>query len=139
MTPIHVALLTLEISSATIAGLVLIGVMLASIRALRGEIVPAWNEADIAAAEARVAAEGWLHRSLSAFDIAFNVIFLRGQQDETISTHSYRASLEGKLWGKLMCDWLDMLQPDHGLLATCGDFYRASVRAAALKKVLGLN
>lgn len=131
--------LAAEISGSILSGLFLIPFTMSTIRAVREPKLIPWNgQVDIDAAEARDAAEGWLHRSLSAFDIAFNVIVLRGQQDETISTHSYRAQLEGKRWGKIMMAWLNWFQPNHGPLATTGDYYRASVRVAILKKILGI-
>lgn len=61
------------------------------------------------------------------------------QQDETISTHAWRAANEGKLWGKLMCDWLNLFQPNHGEKAAAGDLERALVRVAVLKKSLGIS
>lgn len=128
-----------EITGSILAGLFFIPLTIATIRTIIDGHAAPWVPGDIAAAEARVAKEGWLHRALSAFDIGFNVIILRGEQDETISTHSYRASLEGKLWGKLMMRWLNWWQPNHGPLATTGDYYRASVRVAVLKKILGLE
>ncbi len=132
--------LAAEISGGIMAGLFLVPFSMATIRALRGIKTPVWNgTVDIAVAQKRDAAEGWLHRSLSAFDIAFNVIVLRGQQDETISTHAYRASLEDKWWGIQMTKWLCWFQPNHGQLATSGDLYRASVRVEVLKKILGVS
>lgn len=137
---LHILLLILELSGGTIAGLIAMAFCMATLRAWRGLKVTPWDGVnDIKAATARAAAEGWAHRSLAAFDIAFNVIFLRGQQDETISTHSWRASLEGKMWGKLMTKWLSAIQPNHGPLAATGDLYRATVRVAVLRKVLGLS
>lgn len=132
--------LTGEISGSIIAGLFVVPFTMATVRAAIGIKVLPWNGSpDIAAAEVRDGAEGWLHRSLTAFDIAFNVIVLRGQQDETISTHAYRASLEGKQWGIGMTKWLSWFQPNHGPLATTGDYYRASVRVVILKKILGVS
>lgn len=75
--------------------------------------------------EAGAAAEGWLHRSLVAFDIACNVIILRGVEDETISSHSARAAEQGKMWGKLMCRFLNLFQDNHGPKAQAGDIERA--------------
>jgi hypothetical protein len=130
--------LTAEITSGILGGLFTVPFVMTTVRTIIDGHAPPWNINDIAAAEARDAAEGWLHRSLSAFDIAFNVIVLRGQQDETISTHSYRAFLEGKLWGKVMNKWLSWFQPNHGPLATTGDYFRASVRVKILKGILGI-
>ena len=75
--------------------------------------------------EAQAASEGYLHRALVAFDIFCNVVFLRGQQDETISTHSARAATQGKWWGIAMSTWLGWIQSDHGAKAAAGDMQRA--------------
>ena len=131
-------LLAFEISGITVAALIAMAVVLASIRALIGQISTKWNSSDVAPAEKLASAEWWPHRSLSAFDIAFNVIVLRGQPDETISTHSYRASLEGKLWGETMIAWLNGIQPNHGPRAASGDLERAQSRVAVLSKLLGV-
>jgi hypothetical protein len=64
---------------------------------------------------------------------------LRGQQDETISTHSWRASVEGKRWGKLMNAWLGWLEPCHGQKAASGDLERAMARVAVLSRFLGVS
>ena len=75
--------------------------------------------------EAQAAKEGWLHRSLVAFDQAVNVIVLRGQPDETISSHSARAAIEGKKWGVVVSKFLNLFQKDHGAKAIAGDDQRA--------------
>jgi hypothetical protein len=130
---------TAEITGGILAGLFFVPLTIVTVRTiLEGRAGPWIPATDISEAMARDAAEGWFHRSLTAFDIAFNVIVLRGQQDETISTHTYRAFLEGKFWGKYMNKWLCWFQPNHGPLATTGDYYRAMVRVAVLKKVLGV-
>ena len=77
------------------------------------------------AEEASTVKESWWHRSLVAFDIACNVIVLRGQPDETISSHAARADEEGKRWGKVLSGMLDWFQPDHGAAAQAGDVERA--------------
>ena len=128
-------LLVAEIIGFTIAGLISVAGAVATVRALF-HLTP--KPYTLAVAEAKAAAEGWLHRSLVAFDIALNVIVLRGQQDETVSSHSYRASIEGKLWGKLMISWLNWFQPQHGQKAAAGDLERAQVRVAVLSKLLGV-
>lgn len=130
--------LACEISGAIITGLFLIPFTMATIRAWIEGKAPAWNPADIPTAEAQAAAEGWVHRILVAFDIFWNVAGWRGQADETISTHSYRAFLEGKLWGKFMNRWLGWFQPNHGAKAASGDLLRATVRVAILRKILNL-
>lgn len=85
--------------------------------------------------EKQASTEGWIHRILVVVDIAGNVFF-RGQEDETISTHSWRASLQGKLWGRVMNYWLDLYQSQHGPKAAVGDLYRAKCRIATLSKLL---
>ena len=137
---IHSLQLAGEIAAASILGLVVLSAAVDLIRTgLSGPAPVFVASVDIPKAESQAAAEGWLHRSLVAFDIAFNVIVLRGQQDETISTHAWRAQQEGKLWGKLICKWLDGFQPNHGIRAASGDLERALARASVLKKALGLD
>lgn len=130
------------LSAITIAGLIVMALAMASIRALLGHSkqkqMP-WVPGDVASAEARAAAEGYLHRVLVALDIFLNVVVLRGQQDETISTHSWRASVEGKLWGKGMNTWLGWIQPFHGQKAASGDLERATARVSILSKALGVS
>jgi hypothetical protein len=82
--------------------------------------------------------EGWAHRALVAFDIAFNVIVLRGAPDETISSHAWRAEQEGKFWGIWMCHWLNGFQSNHGFKAASGDLERAQARVNVLRKALGV-
>lgn len=130
-------LLVAEIIGETIVGLIAMAGGIATVRAVVGAVSTAWIPANVKIAEQRADSEGWLHRALVAFDIAFNVVVLRGQQDETISTHSYRASVEGKLWGKAMTKWLDWIQPFHGQKAASGDLERAQVRVNVLSKLLG--
>jgi hypothetical protein len=80
---------------------------------------------NVAAQEAQAAKEGYVHRVLVAFDIFVNVIF-RGREDETISARSYRAALEGKLWGRVMNAFLNLFQSNHGAKAAAGDLERAT-------------
>jgi hypothetical protein len=80
---------------------------------------------EIAQQEAEAAKEGWLRRSLVAFDIACNVIFLRGRPDETISSHAGRAAIDGKLWGKLLAKALNLFEDNHCEHALAGDLERA--------------
>lgn len=138
MDILHKFLLAGEITVTAVGVLVAISVAMASIRAAIAGKAPAWDVSQVAVAEGRAAHEGWLHRMLVAFDIAFNVIVLRGQQDETISTHSWRAQQEGKAWGKAMCWWLNGFQPNHGFKAASGDLERAKSRVAQLSKMLGV-
>jgi hypothetical protein len=138
MDILHKFLLAGEITATAIASLITISVVMASVRAAIAGKAPAWDVSQVAVAESRAAKEGWPHRMLVAFDIAFNVIVLRGQQDETISTHSWRAQQEGKTWGKAMCWWLDGFQSNHGYKAASGDLERAKSRVAQLSKLLGV-
>ena len=75
---------------------------------------------------------------MDAFDIFLNVTFMNGQNDETMSAHAWRASLEGKKWGVAMNWWLNGFQPNHGYQAACGDYQRALNRSNVEKKALGL-
>lgn len=131
--------LTGEIGSGIIAGMWIVAYGVAGVRRLiHGPDVPETiNEAFYIKYAAQAAAEGWLHRFLVVFDIAFNVL-CRGQEDETLSSRAYRASLEGKLWGRLLNAWLDLLQVQHGPKAMVGDLYRALNRTNLNKKILGL-
>jgi hypothetical protein len=131
-------LLAAEIFTAAVAGLIAASAAFGAVNKARGLYVPWSGPQQVAAQELEAAKEGWPHRALVAFDIWFNVTILRGQQDETISTHSWRAQQEGKTWGKLMCKWLNGFQPNHGFKAASGDLERAQSRVALLSKMLGV-
>ena len=136
----HDAILSLEIFGTAVGALVLASFVVAQLRHfLDRDDAPFNYPADVPVAEAQAAAEGYLHRSLVALDIFMNVVFMFGQQDETMSTHAWRASLDGKLWGRLMNFWLSGFQSNHGVQAASGDLERASVRVAILKRVLKLQ
>jgi hypothetical protein len=94
---------------------------------------------NIQAAMARANNESRAHRWLDAFDIFLNVTFMNGQNDETMSAHAWRASLEGRRWGVAMNWWLDGFQPNHGYQAACGDLQRARNRVECESKALGLK
>ena len=83
----------------------------------------------VATAEARAAREGWLHRTLVAFDQFWNVAACRGLPDETISAHTRRVvdnpEAKHKLLAKVLNHMLDVVQPNHGALAEAGDLQRA--------------
>ena len=66
----------------------------------------------------------YLLRVLIAFDMFVNVI-INGRFDETISSHSGRAALKGKLWGILMSKFLGLFQKNHVLIAQQSDLDRA--------------
>jgi hypothetical protein len=138
MDILHKLLLAGEITATAIASLITISVVMASVRAAIAGAAPKWDVSQVAVAEGKASQEGWPHRMLVAFDIAFNVIVLRGQQDETISSHSGRAALEGKTWGKWMSWWLSGFQPNHCYKAMAGDLERAKSRVEVLSKVLGV-
>lgn len=135
----HNLLLAGKITGSVIGSLIGVAFLISTVRTiLDGKAAP-WVPGDIPAAMKQASEEGWAHRSLVAFDIGFNVVFLRGQPDETISTHAWRASTEGKIWGKWMSDWLGWFQANHGQKAACGDLERATVRVVMLKKFLGIQ
>jgi hypothetical protein len=133
-------LLTGEIVLGIEAGLWGTAFAIAGMRRLvHGPFVPeVINEAFYTKYAAQASTEGWLHRFLVVFDIALNVL-CRGQEDETLSSRAYRASLEGKLWGRLLNYWLDLLQPQHGPKAMVGDMWRASNRLITGLNTLKLN
>jgi hypothetical protein len=108
-------------------------------RLLNGPDVPEpIDAAFIAKYTKQAAGEWWPHRLLVVFDIFVNVC-CRGQQDETISARSYRAYLEGKLWGRVMNYWLNLFQYAHGPKAAVGDLWRAQARVETNKKILGIQ
>lgn len=138
MDLLHKFILGDEIFSLAVAGLITVSAIFGLINKYRGLYVPWAGAPQVAVQEKTASQEGWPHRALVAFDIWFNVTILRGQQDETISTHSWRAQQEGKTWGKLMCKWLNGFQPNHGFKAASGDLERAKSRVAQLSKMLGV-
>lgn len=96
----------------------------ASAPAVTGPVKPLTPE-QVKLQEAQAAAESWLHRDAVAIDQATNVIVLKGQPDETISSHAARAATEGKWWGKALSMFLNLFQKDHGAKAEAGDLERA--------------
>jgi hypothetical protein len=139
MDILHKFLLSGEIISSSIAGLIAVSALMGFIRhKVSGPPKIFVPSVDIPKQEARAASEGWLHRALVALDIFLNVVVLRGNQGETISAHSWRASNEGRLWGKLMSAWLNGFQDNHGIKAACGDLERSSAEVNVLKKSLGI-
>jgi hypothetical protein len=78
------------------------------------------------ATQERLAIEhGYIIRVLLALDMFCNVVLFRGRLDETISTHSARAAVEGKCWGIWMSKFLNLFEKDHGAKASAGDLIRA--------------
>ena len=135
---LNVFRIAVEASAITVVGLITVALIMATVRALLGRAKEVWNVSDVATAEAQAAVEGYPHRSLVALDIFLNVLVLRGQQDETISAHAWRASVERHVWGIAMNTWLCWIQPNHGQKAASGDLQRAKVRVAVLAKALGV-
>lgn len=136
----HILRWIIEIWSIASIALVAVSVGIATVRAILGHNkAPFHYPEDVPAAEARAAAEGYLHRCLVALDIFMNVVFFCGEQDETMSTHAWRAAVAGKLWGKAMNLWLNGFQSDHGPRAASGDLERSSVRVSILSKALDIK
>ena len=46
-------------------------------------------------------------------DQGLNVIFLFGDEDETVSSRAGKAARKGKTWGCVLCKVLDWFDPDH--------------------------
>jgi hypothetical protein len=127
MDVLHKFILGGEIYLAAATGLVIVSMLFRLWRHIRGtsNTMP-MNPANIALAMAKS-------------NIFLNVTFMNGQNDETMSAHAWRASVEGHLWGVAMYWWLCGFQPNHGYRAACGDLQRALNRIAVEKKALGLS
>lgn len=139
MNLLHKILLGVEIYALASASLVALSVSIATVRAMIEKVKPVFNyPVDVPRTEAQVAKEGYFHRAIVALDIFLNVVFMFGEQDETMSTHAWRASLNGKLWGKLMNWWLNGFQANHGPQAASGDLERALARVEVLRKILNV-
>lgn len=54
----------------------------------------------------------WL-RALLALDQLANVVFLGGDEDETISSHAGKQARGGARWACILCRFLDLFQEDH--------------------------
>jgi hypothetical protein len=139
MDILHKFILGGEIYAAAASGLVVVSMLFRLAHKILGtsNSMP-MNPANIALAMEKSNHESRIHRWLDAFDIFLNVTFMNGQNDETMSAHAWRASVEGKLWGRAMNWWLCGFQPNHGYQAACGDLQRALNRVAVEKKALGL-
>ena len=139
MDILHKVLLGVEIYAGASAALIAVSAAISTARTLLDKNQPPFvYPADVAKAEAKAAAEGYLHRCLVALDIFMNVVFFAGRQGETMSTHAWIASQSGKLWGKLMNRWLDGFQKDHGPQAASGDLERSQAEVNRLRKILGV-
>jgi hypothetical protein len=136
---LHKILLGVEIYAIAAASLVALSVILSTVRTLTSKTTVFNYPADVPKAEAKAAAEGYFHKALVALDIFLNVLVFAGRQGETISTHSFIASQEKKLWGRLMNWWLDGFQTSHGPQAASGDLERASTEVERLKGLLGVK
>ena len=80
--------------------------------------------AQTALAEQQARKDSYGMRVLVGFDTLVNVI-AGGSPDETISTRAARDDRHNLLFGKLMSDFLDHFQADHGAEAAAGDYARA--------------
>lgn len=140
MDVLHKVLLGGEIYLTAATALVIVSMLFRLLHHVLGtsNTMPMTPE-NIAIAMAKSNNESRIHRWLDAFDIFLNVTFMNGQNDETMSAHAWRASVEGKWWGIAMNWWLCGFQPNHGYQAACGDLQRALNRIAFEKKALGLS
>jgi|SRR5208337_629710 len=140
MDILHKVFMGVEIYLAAATALVIVSMLFRLLHRVTGtsNSRPMTPE-NIQAAMARSNTESRIHRWLDAFDIFLNVTFMNGQNDETMSAHCWRASLEGHKWGIAMNWWLEGFQPNHGYQAACGDLQRALNRIAVEKKALGLS
>jgi hypothetical protein len=139
MSILHDIKLAAEIYAIVASGLIMVSASIAAVRTLVDKNQPPFiYPADVSKAEAKAAAEGYLHRCLVALDIFMNVVFFAGRQGETMSTHAFIAAKSGKLWGKLMNLWLDGFQKDHGPQAASGDLERSQAEVNRLRKILGV-
>ena len=140
MSLLHKIVLGVEIYAIAATALVIVSLIFRLIHHIMGtsNSMP-MNPENIAKAMAKSNNESRIHRWLDAFDIFLNVTFMNGQNDETMSAHAWRASLEGHKWGIAMNWWLEGFQPHHGYQAACGDLQRALNRVECEKKALGLS
>jgi hypothetical protein len=140
MDILHKFILGGEIYAAAASGLVVVSMLFRLLHHVLGtsNTMP-MTPANIALAMEKSNHENRIHHWLDAFDIFLNVTFMNGQNDETMSAHAWRASVDGKWWGIAMNWWLSGFQPNHGYQAACGDLQRALNRTAVEKKALGLQ
>jgi hypothetical protein len=85
--------------------------------------------------ESRAAKEGFVHRTLVAFDQFWNVA-TGGLPDETISSRAERDAIKGAFLGKLLTHGLDLIQKQHGEKAEAGDLERSLAVAATEQQAL---
>lgn len=74
----------------------------------------------------------WFWRVVIAFDHFANAIF-RGLPGQTISARAYTARQDRKVWGCVLCRFLDWLEADHCEMAAVNDIKRAEAVVADLK------
>lgn len=46
-------------------------------------------------------------------DQGFNVVIMKGDPDETVSSRAAKAQLKGKRWGCVLCNFLNKLDRNH--------------------------
>lgn len=140
MDILHKVLLGGEIYLAAASGLVVVSGLFRLWHKIRGTAnsMPMTPE-NIKIAMEKSNHESRVHRWFVAFDIFLNVTFMNGQNDETMSAHCWRASLQGHKWGIAMNWWLEGFQPHHGYQAACGDLQRGLNRVECEKEALGLK
>lgn len=140
MTLAHKVLLGIEIYLAAATGLVIVSCLFRLWHKVRGKSdTTAMSRGNIALAMERSNHESRIHHWLDALDIFLNVTFMNGQNDETMSSHAWRAATAGHWWGIAMNWWLEGFQPHHGYQAACGDLQRAINRAIIMRKALGIE
>jgi hypothetical protein len=66
----------------------------------------------------------YIHNTLVGFDQFCNTL-IGGKPDETISARAGRAAQAGKLWGKVLCGGLNLIQKNHCTKAEAGDEVRS--------------
>jgi len=67
----------------------------------------------------------WWRKRLIELDIFINVWFLNGLLGETISARAGRMAYRHRWWAEWLCDFLDLIENNHGPKAVEADRYRA--------------
>lgn len=67
----------------------------------------------------------WVKNVAIAFDQFLAVLLCIGNPGETISGRAGIARREGKLWGCVLCRFLDAIERNHCELSIAGDLARA--------------
>lgn len=47
------------------------------------------------------------------FDQGVNVVFMRGDPDETVSSRAAKAQRKGRRWGCVLCRFMDFFDKNH--------------------------